>query len=120
MPISTEEIMNIRLGLVIAATAAIGFALPAAADGLPKFGKTCIGKSGWNTDVCLASNGKTVSSTYKWKGSVATKGKHTGCTATASAIRCSGGSFSTPNGSGAMDPITVTVKNGKPSAIKWN
>lgn len=112
--------MNIRLGFIIAATAAIGFSLPAAADGLPQFGKTCVGKSGWNTDVCLSSNGKTMSSSYKWQGKVATKGKHTGCSATASAIKCSGGSFSTASGSGTMDPITVTLKNGKPSSVRWN
>ena len=112
--------MNIRLGLIIAATAVVGFSLPAAADGIPQFGKTCVGKAGWNSDVCLSSNGTTISSTYKWKGTVATKGKHTGCKATAAAIKCSGGSFSTAKGSGTMDPITVKLKDGQPSSIKWN
>lgn len=113
--------MNIRLCLAAAAAAAAcTLSFPAAADGLPQFGKTCIGKSGWNTNVCLSSDGKVVNSSYNWKGSVATKGKHTGCKATASSISCSGGSFSTASGSGAMDPITVKLKDGKPVSINWN
>ena len=104
-------------GLAFAFTAAMQMS-PAAAD-VPKFGKTCVGKSGWNTNVCVSSNGKTLSSSYKWKGSVATTGTHTGCSASGSTISCSGGTYRTSSGSGKMNPVRVKLANGKPVSMNW-
>lgn len=91
----------------------------AAADGLPKFGKTCVGKSGWNTNVCVSSNGTTLSSSYNWKGSVPTTGKHTGCKISSDVISCSGGTYTTASGSGRMDPVRVKLAGGKPVSMNW-
>ncbi len=105
--------------LFLAGLSVLTMSSPTIAGELPSFGKTCIGKSGWNTNVCLSSNGTTITSNYNWKGSVATKGTHTGCSVSGSTISCSGGKYSTERGSGKMDPIRVKLSNGKPSSIRW-
>ncbi len=109
---------SVIAGLAIALVAGT-YSAPASAD-VPKFGKTCLGKSGWNTDVCVSSNGKTLSSTYKWKGKVSTRGSHTGCKLNGSTIACSGGTFTTSQGSGKMDAASVKLSNGKPVSMRWN
>lgn len=64
--------------------------VPAMTD-IPKSGKTCVGKVGRNTRVCVSSNGSTLSSSYNWRGSVATRGSHTSCSASGNTITCKSG-----------------------------
>lgn len=107
--------------LMFAAGVAAGcYAAPAVADGVPKFGKTCLGNVGRNTNVCISSNGTSLASTYNWRGNVPTQGKHSGCKLSGSTINCSGGTYSTSQGSGRMDPISVKVSGGKPISLRWN
>jgi hypothetical protein len=92
---------------------------PALADGIPKFGSTCVGNFGKSTNICISSNGKTVSSSYTFRGSIATKGTHTGCSSKADSITCTGGQYRTSQGDGAMTRVVISLNKGKPTAMAW-
>ncbi len=111
--------MKVVMVCLVAAVTTGSYVAPSAAADVPKFGKTCVGKSGWNTDVCVSSNGKTLSSSYKFKGTLPTRGTHTGCSADGSTISCSSGTYMTSKGSGKMNPIRVKLAGGKPVTLNW-
>lgn len=107
---------------VIVALIAAGTALlttPTSAAEQVKFGKTCVGTPNNASNVCVSFNGKTASSTYKHQKQYATQGKHTGCTASESAVKCSGGTWSSGGNSGSMGPITIKLSKGKPVSMAW-
>lgn len=91
----------------------------AMADGIPKFGKTCIGSVGKSTKVCLTSNGKTVSSTYMFLGKFSTQGQHTSCTVKAKTITCKSGNYRTSQESGKMSGVVITMRGNAPAAMAW-
>ncbi len=95
------------------------FAIPASAAETVKFGKTCIGRSGSTADICLAFNGKTITSSYKYRGSVPTRGTHTGCSVKGNTLVCTGGRWATSSASGKMNRVTVKLAKGAPVSITW-
>lgn len=111
------------MGYIIAAISSLALlALSSAAHAdIPKFGSTCIPvTSGASKNVCVSSNGTTMASKYKFRNSVPTTGKHTGCKARGETIFCSGGSYATSQGSGGMPGFSVKLKGGKPISASWN
>lgn len=94
-------------------------ATPAVAANAVKFGKTCIGHNGSTRDICLSFDGKTVSSSYKFRGSIPTRGTHTGCSVKGNTLSCSGGAYRTSRGSGEMNPVVIKLSNGKPVSVRW-
>lgn len=105
--------------LVCAVFAAAINATSALAADTPKFGKTCVGNSGLSSSICLTSNGKTIASTYIFRGKFRTKGLHKGCALKGNSITCAGGTYSTPQGSDKMNRVVVKLNSGKPVSIVW-
>lgn len=99
--------------------ATIFTAAPALAAGIPKFGKTCVGNFGKSSNICISSNGKTVSSTYTFRGTIPTKGSHTGCSEKGDTIVCTGGQYRTSLGNGKMTRVVIKLKNDKPTSMAW-
>lgn len=110
-----------RFTQIVAATAIAStfIAAPALADGIPKFGKTCVGNSGKSSNICLTSNGKNVSSTYVFRGTIATKASHTGCSMKGSTIVCTGGQYRTNVGNGKLTRVVIKLNGDKPTGITW-
>ena len=104
---------------IIPLVALFGATAPAFGDGIPKFGSTCVGSSGKSTNICISSDGRTIRSSYIFRGQYPTKGTHTGCSLSGNSITCNGGKYQTAQGSGAMNTVVVTMKNGKPTAMAW-
>lgn len=94
-------------------------ATSAVAAEIPKFGKSCVANFKATTSICLSSNGKTISSSYKFRGTIPTRGTHTGCSLKGSSIVCAGGAYKTAQGSGKMNPVVVKLTKGKPVSIVW-
>lgn len=92
---------------------------PALAEGIPKFASTCVGNFKQSTNICLSSNGKTIASSYIFRGTYPTKGTHTGCSASGNSITCTGGQYRTGVESGSMNRVVVTLKDGKPVSMAW-
>lgn len=111
--------MNHRVLKAVACLAVALSAAPATSAEITKFGKTCIGNFGLSKSVCLSSNGKTISSSYRFRGTIPTKGTHTGCSLKGSSIACSGGTYMTSQGSGKMGAVVVKLSKGKPVSIAW-
>lgn len=101
------------------AVAATFVSTPALAAGIPKFGKTCVGNFGKSSNICITSNGKSVSSTYTFRGTIPTKGSHTGCSAKGDTITCTGGQYRTSVGNGKMTRVVIKLKNAKPTSMAW-
>ena len=84
-----------------------------------RFGKTCLSTPNNASDVCVSFDGKTASSTYKHQKQYPTRGTHTACTASDSAVKCSGGRWASGGNSGSMGPITIKISKGKPVSMAW-
>ncbi len=109
-------IRNVSSALVVIAFSATA----SLAAEIPKFGKTCVGSVQNASSICLSSNGKSVSSSYMFRKKWRTAGSHKGCSLSGSTIKCTGGTWKTSDGSGPMNPVTIKLSNGKPTAIRWN
>lgn len=105
--------------ILAAFVSALTSAVPASAEGIPKFGNTCVGNFGKSTNICISSNGSFVSSSYTFRGSIATKGTHKGCSAKGDTIVCTGGVYKTNQGNGDLTRVVIDMKNGKPAAMAW-
>lgn len=105
--------------LAFAAAGVVFTTTPTFAADQVKFGKTCVSTPNNASDVCVSFDGKTASSTYKHQKQYPTQGKHTGCTTSESAIKCSGGTWSSGGNSGAMGPITIKLSKAKPVSLTW-
>jgi hypothetical protein len=104
---------------IIFLSASFGAAVPVLADGIPKFGSTCVGDFKQSTKICISSDGATIRSSYIFRGRYPTKGTHTGCSLAGNKITCTGGKYQTSQSSGAMNTVVVTMKNSKPISMAW-
>ena len=110
--------LNIIIATAIS-TSSILWAPPSYSKDI-KFGKTCVSTTNNASNVCVAFNGKSATSTYKHEKKYPTKGTHTGCTTTEKAIKCTGGRWSSGGNSGTMGPVTIKLSNGKPTSMTWS
>lgn len=110
-----------KISNILASVAFSVFLFPAAASAndIPKFGKTCIGSFQLSKNICLSSNGKTVSSTYMFRGNLPTQGTHTNCALKGKTIVCSGGQYRTARGDGKMNSVSITMRGNVPASMTW-
>lgn len=92
------------------------------AQSVPKFGATCIPvTSGAAQQVCVSSNGKSLSSRYMFRGTTDTTATHTNCSMQGAIIMCTGGSWQTASGNkGAQtNMFAVQTSGSKPVSAYW-
>jgi hypothetical protein len=107
------------MSAAVAAIATLSWSQPTLSAQEIKFGRTCVSTPNNASDVCVSFNGKTASSTYKHRKTIPTKGTHTGCSATATEVSCSGGTWNAAGESGQMGPVTIKLSKGKPVSMSW-
>lgn len=108
-----------KFTMISAVAAGLLFAFPSIGAEQVKFGKTCVSTPNKAKDVCVSFNGKTASSTYKHRGTIPTKGTHTGCAVKGNILTCSGGTWRAAGESGKMGSVTIKLAKGKPVSMSW-
>lgn len=89
---------------------------------VPKFGATCVPvTSGAAQQVCVSSNGKSLSSRYMFRGSTDTTATHTSCSMQGAIIMCTSGSWQTVSGNkgNQTNMFAVQTSGGKPVSAYW-
>jgi hypothetical protein len=92
------------------------------AQSVPKFAATCVPvTSGAAQQVCVSSNGKSLSSRYMFRGTTDTTATHTNCSMQGPTIMCTGGAWQTATGTkGAQtNMFAVQTNGGKPVSAYW-
>jgi hypothetical protein len=92
------------------------------AQSAPKFGAACIPfTSGAAQQVCVSSNGKSLSSRYMFRGSTDTTASHTNCSMQGSIIMCTSGTWQAASGNkgNQTNMFAVQTNGGKPVSAYW-